>query len=74
MRAWVRAGGDRFGSDAAFHNLIAQGLGVDVGNGLWVMGIGLDMDRMDLDMEMDSLNPNQAVSSGQRRAGPVTGG
>lgn len=44
---------------------------MDMGTG---MGIGLDMDRMDLDMEMDGLNPNQAVSSGQRRAGPVTGG
>ena len=71
MRAWVRAGGDRFGSDAAFHNLIAQGLDVDVDMG---MGIGLDMDRMDSDMEMDGLTPNQAVSSDGAEAGPVTGG
>lgn len=73
MRAWVRAGGDRFGSDAAFHNLIAQGLDVDVDMGMG-MGIGLDMDRMELDMEMDGLNPDQAVSSDNSEAGPVTGG
>lgn len=33
------------------------------------MGIGLNMDRMDLDMEMDGLEPNQAVSSDNTRAG-----
>lgn len=76
MRAWVRAGGRpvRFRTRAAFHNLIAQGLGVDVDMDMG-MGIGLNMDRMDLDMEMDGLNPNQAVSSDNtEQAGPVTGG
>lgn len=68
MRAWVRACGDRFGSDAAFDNLIAQGLGVDVDMGTG-MGIGLDMDRMELDMEMDGLNPDQAVSSDNAEQG-----
>lgn len=33
------------------------------------MGIGLNMDRMDLDMEMDGLNPNQAVSSDNAEQG-----
>lgn len=56
---------------AAFHNLIAQGLGVDVDMDIG-MGIGLNMDRMDMDMEMDGLEPNQAVSSDKTRAGRQT--
>lgn len=66
----MRACGDRFGSDAAFDNLIAQGLGVDVDMGTR-MGIGLDMET---GYGNGWSQPRSSGVIGQHRAGPVTGG
>lgn len=73
---WVNEPTSSVQDAVAFHNLIAQGLGVECGMWIWIwngygmdMGIGLNMDWMDLDMEseMDGRRPNQAVSSEQHR-------
>lgn len=69
----ARACGDRFGSEAGFDNLIAQGLGVDVDNG-YGYGYWPEYGQDGSGYGNGRSQPKSSGVSGQGRAGPVTGG